>query len=50
MRHLGANDEFHSGHIVFEVVMGHPWENVLDKGKCGPGLPHRFRERVREWK
>lgn len=28
VRYLGIKDEFHLRHIVFEIVMGHPWENV----------------------
>lgn len=45
VRYLGINDEFPLGHIVFETVMGHPWENV-DKWKYGPGIQDRFRARV----
>lgn len=45
VRYLGINDEFPLGHIVFETVMGHIWENV-DKWKYGPGIQVRFRARA----
>lgn len=46
VRSLRANDEFHSGCVVFETVMGHPWEDVLDTWKYGPGIQGRFGAKV----
>lgn len=37
--------EFRLWHVVFEMVMGHPCENVLGKWKYGPGIQERFRVR-----
>lgn len=46
VRSLRVNDEFHSEHVVFETVMGHPWGDVLDIRKYGPGIQGRFRAKV----
>lgn len=42
--------EFHLWCVVFQMVMGHPGENVLGKWKYGPGIQERFSARDTDYR